>query len=175
MLQIVQRIRNSRLDLTGSSQLVSHQKLHTCQACREAKPSCQLQHYRTKSLIWSFSYLMAGTRSSVKSLASSILEKLTLRIPNTYKYKYPLYPQIVKSFQRETLDKNKIDSSSIFTQRLFKFLYSHPFHCYILERYITKTFSHHTHICEKAIWCLGSSQEGTNFILVDAMGYSRIW
>ena len=27
---------------------------------------------------------------------------------------------------------------------------------------LTKTFSHHTHICEKAIWCLGSSQEWTN-------------
>ena len=54
-----------------------------------------------------------------------------------------------ENIERETLEKNKIDSS--------KFLYSHPFHCYILERFITKTFSHHTHICEKAIWCLGSS------------------
>ena len=71
--------------------------------------------------------------------------------------------------------KHKIDSSTIFTQRLFKFLYSHPFHCYILKKFITKTFSHHTHICKKAIQCLGSSQEGTNSILVDAMVYSRIW
>ena len=27
---------------------------------------------------------------------------------------------------------------------------------------LAKTFSHHTHNCEKAIWCLGSNQEGTN-------------
>ena len=27
---------------------------------------------------------------------------------------------------------------------------------------LAKTFSHHTHICEKAIWCLESSQEETN-------------
>ena len=80
-----------------------------------------------------------------------------------------------ENIERETLEKNKIDSSTIFTKRLFKFLHSHPLHCYILERFITKTFSHHTHICEKAIWCLGSSQKGTDFILVDAMGYSGIW
>ena len=174
MLKIVQRIRDSRLDLAGSSRLASRQKLYTCQACREVEPSCQLQHYRTKSPVWPFSYLAAQSSREAKPPASSVLEKLTLRIPNTYKCKYPLYPRIVESFQRETLEKNKIDSSLIFTQRLFKFLYSHPLHCYILERYITKTFSHHTHICEKAIWCLGSSQEGTNFILVDAIGYSGI-
>ena len=67
-----------------------------------------------------------------------------------------------ENIERETLEKNKIDLSTIFTQRLFKFLYSHPLHCYILKRFITKTFSHHTHICEKVIWCLGSNQEGTN-------------
>ena len=39
---------------------------------------------------------------------------------------------------------------------------------------MTKTFSHRTHIYEKAIWCLGSNQEGTNFILVDVMVYSGI-
>ena len=51
--------------------------------------------------------------------------------------------------------KHKIDSSKIFTQRLFKFLYSLPLHCEILERHITKTFTHHTHIYEKAVWCFG--------------------
>ena len=56
-----------------------------------------------------------------------------------------------ENIERETLEKNKIDSSTIFTQTLFKFLYSHRLHCYILERFITKTFSHHFHICEKAI------------------------
>ena len=40
-----------------------------------------------------------------------------------------------ENIERETLEKNKIDSSTIFTLRLFKFLYSHPLHCYILERF----------------------------------------
>ena len=60
-----------------------------------------------------------------------------------------------ENFERETLEKNKIDSSTIFTYWLFKFLNSHPFHCYILERFISQNFSHHTHICEKAFWCFG--------------------
>ena len=28
--------------------------------------SCQLEHYKTKSTDWSFSYLAAGTRNSIK-------------------------------------------------------------------------------------------------------------
>ena len=27
---------------------------------------------------------------------------------------------------------------------------------------LAKSLSHHTHICEKVFWCLGSSSEGTN-------------
>ena len=79
-----------------------------------------------------------------------------------------------ENFERETLEKNKIDSSTIFTQWLFKFLNSHPFHCYILERFISQNFSHHTHICEKAFWCFGKQLGRDQFTLVDAMGYSGI-
>ena len=78
-------------------------------------------------------------------------------LPYIYPYTHNILRASRENFERETLEKNKIDSSTIFTYRLFKFLYSLPLHCQILERYIIKTFSHHTHICEKAIWCLGSS------------------
>ena len=54
MLKFVQISKDSRLDLVGSSQLASHQKLHTCQVCKEAEASCQLEHYRTKSPDWPF-------------------------------------------------------------------------------------------------------------------------
>ena len=110
MLKIVQRSRDSRLDLVGSSRLASCQKLHVCQACGEVEASCQLEHYRTKSPIWSFSYLAAGTCGSVKSrgqTASQLcFEKLTIRIPFSHQYKYPLYPRNVKRFQREFWEKN---------------------------------------------------------------------
>ena len=48
------------------------------------------------------------TQSSreTKSLVYSIWEKLTLRIPYTHQYKYPLYPQNVKSSQREFWERN---------------------------------------------------------------------
>ena len=45
-----------------------------------------------------------------------------------------------ENFEREALEKNKIDSSIIFTKRLFKFLYSFPLHCQILERFLAKPF-----------------------------------
>ena len=43
--------------------------------------SCQLEHYKTKGTNWPFSYLVAGTLNSVKSLANSVLKNLTLHIP----------------------------------------------------------------------------------------------
>ena len=50
----------------------------------------------------------------------------------------PLHPRNVESFrenfERETLEKNKIDSSIIFILWFFKFLYFHPLHWHILER-----------------------------------------
>ena len=48
MLKFVQSSRDLRLDLAGSSQLASCQKLHTCQASGEAEALCQLEHYRIK-------------------------------------------------------------------------------------------------------------------------------
>ena len=39
MLKFVQSSKDLRLDLVGSSQLVSRQKLHTCQVCGEVEAS----------------------------------------------------------------------------------------------------------------------------------------
>ena len=42
-----------------------------------------------------------------------VIEKLTLRIPFSLQYKYPLYHEIWRAskenFERETLEKHKID------------------------------------------------------------------
>ena len=76
----------------------------------EVEASCQLEHYRTKSSNWSFSYLALEltTQSSRKSKlpASSILKNPTLRIPFSLQYKYPLYPRNIVSFQKEYWEKN---------------------------------------------------------------------
>ena len=54
------------------------------------------------------SWLKLATQSSreVKSPDHSVWEKLTFRIPNTLQYKYPLYPYILESFQREFWERN---------------------------------------------------------------------
>ena len=68
------------------------------------------------------------------------VRNLTFRICHTPYYKYPYSHEMLRAsrenFERETLEKNKIDSSTIFILWFSKFLYSHPFHWYILERYI---------------------------------------
>ena len=54
------------------------------------------------------SWLELATQSSRKAKPpiSFILEKLTLCIPNTHKYKYPSYPRNIESFQREYGERN---------------------------------------------------------------------
>ena len=90
-------------------------------------------------------------------------------------YTHEILKSSRENIKRETLEKNKIDSSTIFTLWLFKFLNFHPLHCYILERFISQKFSHHTHICEKAFWFFGKQLGRDQFTLVDAMVYSGIW
>ena len=60
-----------------------------------------------------------------------------------------------ENFMRETLEKTRLTHPQSLPKRLFKFLYSLPLHCQILERLITKTFSHHIHSCERAVRCFG--------------------
>ena len=66
-----------------------------------------------------------------------------------------------ENFERETLEKTRLTHPQSLPKRLFKFLYSLPIHCQILERVTTKTFSHHIHSCERAIWCF-TKQLGKN-------------
>ena len=58
-----------------------------------------------------------------------------------------------ENFKRETLEKTRLTYPQSLPKRLLKFLYSLPLHCQILERFITKTFSHHIHSRERAVWC----------------------
>ena len=66
-----------------------------------------------------------------------------------------------ENFERETLEKTRLTHPQSLPKRLFKFLYSLPLHCKILERLITKTLFHHIHSCERAVWCFGK-QLGRN-------------
>ena len=52
MLKIVQRSKDSRLDLAGGSRLASRQKVAHVPSMPEAEESCLLLHYRTKVPGW---------------------------------------------------------------------------------------------------------------------------
>ena len=95
--------------------LASHQMMHTSEACRKDEQLCQLERYRTKSPIWQFFLLAAWT----KSPASYVLKNLTLRIPFSLQYKYPLYPRNVESFQREYWERNPRENQDWLIHNLY--------------------------------------------------------
>ena len=121
----------------------------------EAKESRQLLHYRTKVPGWPGRLLAAWTRNS--TLSGGQVAK-TPYFGKTdfsrsfspyyiYIYIYPYTHNFERAsrenFKRETLEKKRLTHPQSLPKRLFKFLYSLPLHCQILERLITKTFSHH--------------------------------
>ena len=80
-----------------------------------------------------------------------------------------------ENFERETLEKKRLthpqslhSDSSNFSTLILSIVTS-------LKDSLTKSFSHLTHICEKAFWCFGKQFRRDQFTLVDAMGYSGIW
>ena len=78
MLKIVQRSRDLQLDLTACKPPeVAH-----VPSMLEVEVSCQLEHYKTKSTDWPFSYLTAGTRGSVK-LQGQAASQLCFKKPDS--------------------------------------------------------------------------------------------
>ena len=82
--------------------------LQSARRCTRVKHVEKLNHYASCSITWQkvqtghsvSSRLGLATLSSceTKSPVHSVMEKLTLRIPFLFQYKYPLYPQNIESF-----------------------------------------------------------------------------
>ena len=165
----MQRSRDSRLDLVGGSRLQATRMLHTCQACQKLKSRANCCTTRQKSqasqVIRSRLELATQPNREVKSLEHPVQEKLTFYIPSHptiyIPYTHDFERASRENFKREILEKTRLTHLQSLPKRLFKFLYSFPLHCQILEKLITKTFSHHIHFCERAIWCFGK-QLGRN-------------
>ena len=92
----------------------------------------------------------------VKSPEHPVWQNMTFHIPShptiyIYPYTHDLERASKENFERETLEKTRLTHPQSLPKKLFKFLYSLPLHCQILERLITKTFSHHIHYCERAV------------------------
>ena len=167
MLKSVQEKQRFTTGSHGWLAAASCQKLLTCQAYwklkRHASWSTTGQNRTTGRLVTS--RLELATQSSREAVL----------FWKTWLFTFHSHPSINthftherkrasrENFKRETLEKNKIDSSPIFIKSLFKFLNSLPLHCKILERLITKTFSHYNHFYERAVWCFGKQLWGNQF------------
>ena len=169
LLKCVQRSRDSWLDLAGGSRLQAARLMHTCEVCQKLKrhASYSLQD-KSPRLARPFarglnSWLNPVTRLSRQNTLFGEIWLLTFLLTLLYIYPYTHDSKRVsgENFERETLEKTRLAHPQSLPKRLFKFLYSLPLHCQTLERLITKTFSHHIHFCERAVWCFGK-QLGRN-------------
>ena len=169
LLKFVQRRRDSRLDLAGGSRLQAARMMHTCQACQKLKrhASYSLQD-KSPRLARPFargfnSRLNPVARSSCQNILFGKIWLFTflLTLLYIYPYTHDLVRVFRENFERETLEKTRLTHPQSLPKRLFKFLYFLPLHCQTLERLITKTFSHHIHFYERAVWCFGK-QLGRN-------------
>ena len=137
--------------------------LHMCQACQKLKScaNCSLQD-KSPRLTKPFAHglnsrLNPVTRSSRQNTLFSKIWLFTFLITLLYIYPYShdLGRDSRENFDKETLEKTKLTHPQFLPKKLFKFLYSLPLHCQILERLITKTFSHHIHLYERVVWRFG--------------------
>ena len=173
LLKCVQRSRDSQLDFTGGLWLQAVRLKHTCQACQKLKQraSYSLQD-KSPKLARPFacslnSRLNPVARSSRQNTLFGKIWLFTFLLTLLYIYIY-IHPYTHdlerasrENFERETLEKTRLIHPQSLPKRLFKFLYYLPLHCQTLERLITKTFSHHIHFFERAVWYFGK-QLGSN-------------
>ena len=87
-----------------------------------------------------------------------------------YPYTHDLERASKENFERKTLEKIRLTHPQSLPKRLFKFLYSLSLHYQILERLISKTFSHHIHFCERAVWCFRKQLGRNQFHIVWCYG-----
>ena len=172
MLKSVQENRESRLDLAASS----CQKQHTCQACqklkRHASWSTTGQNRTTGHSVISQLDLATQSSHEAKLRASPVLKNLTLHIPFSPQYKYPLYPQKIESFQREFWERNPRVKQDWFVHNLYIRDSSNSSTLFLsivksLRGILPKPCSHHIHHYERAVWCSGKQLGRNQSTLVD--------
>ena len=151
--QVCAKKQGLAVDLASGSRLQAARLMHTCQACQKLKrrASCSLQD-KSPRLARPFARglnlrLNLVARSSCQNTLFGKIWLFTFLLTLLYIYPYTHNSKRVsrENFERETLEKTKLTHPQSLSKKLFKFLYSLPLHCQILERLITKTFSYHIH------------------------------
>ena len=106
MLKSVQENKDSRLDLAGDSRL---QAARSSTHAKHAKSWSVMLAGALQDKIGQLAILLSRGWISWLSQAtrpSPVLKNLTLHIPFSPQYKYPLYPHKKESFQREFWERN---------------------------------------------------------------------
>ena len=85
------------------------------------------------------SWLSQVARPS-RQLINSVLEKLTLRIPNTHKYKYSSYSRNIESFQREYWERNSSNSFTLTLSIVISLRDSLPKPFFTIPTYVRRPF-----------------------------------
>ena len=135
--RLCKKNRDSQLDLTGDSWL---QAARSCTRARHARSWSVMLAGALQDKIGQLAVQLPRGWNSRLSQAVRPSRELTL-FWKTWLFTFHSHPSINtpftqerkrasrENFERETLEKNKIDSSPIFIKRLFKFLNSLPLHC----------------------------------------------
>ena len=153
-----------------------------CQACQKLKrPAVALQD-KSPRLARPFAH---GLNSRLNLVARSSRQNtlfgkiwlftFLLTLLYIYPYTHDSLGASRENFEIEALEKTRLTYPRSLPKRLFKFLYSLPLHCQTLERLITKTFSHHIHFCERAIWYFGKQLVKNQFHIGWCYGQVAEW
>ena len=106
MLKIVQWSKDSQVARSLQAARRCTWVKHAEKLNRHASYSTIRQKVQTGHSVSSWLGLAIQSSHEAKSPVHSITEKLTLRIPFSLQYKYPLYSQNIESFQREFWERN---------------------------------------------------------------------
>ena len=143
MLKSVQKNRVSRVTCGCKPPEAAH-----VPSMPEVEALCQLEHYRTKQDNWSFCYLAAGSRDSVKSRGQAASQPCFEKPDVSHSSLTLVYIPLIPTEERELPErilrekpqsKIRLIHLQSLHKSLFKFLNSLPLHCQILERHFTKT------------------------------------
>ena len=112
--------------------------------------------------------LVTQSSRKAKPRATPVLWNLTFHILLSPQYKYPLYPQMKESFQREFWERNPRVKQDWFTYNLYIRVSLNSSTLFLsivkpLRGILPKPCSYHIHYCKRAVWCSGKQLGGNQF------------
>ena len=155
----------------------SRKMQHTCQAYQKVNSHASWstigQNRTTGHMVISRLDLATQSSCEAKPRATPVLKNLTFHILFSPQYKYPLYPQMKKSFQREFWERNPRVKQNWFIYNLYIRVSSNSSTLFLsivkpLRGILPKPCSHHIHYRERVVWCSRKQLGRNQSTLVDA-------